>query len=155
VAESEDLVRQLGEGRRFDGSNARSRLLLVVGNTADEPFAGEPEARRLVLHEALAPEEEQEMVRLRRELEADLRERGALPLNDRGRKAVADGRLPEEGTRRPFDPVAALDSRALMIAGLRGYLEGAEEWRDRVERYAELQFRLDEETVALFVAPLR
>jgi hypothetical protein len=155
VAESEDLVRQLGEDRRFDGSNARSRLLLVVGTAADEPFAGEPEARRLVLREALDPDEEQEMVRLRHELEADLRERGALPLNDRGREAVADGRLPEEGTRQPFDPVAALDSRALMIAGLRGYLEGAEGWRDRVERYAELQLRLDEETVALFVAPLR
>jgi hypothetical protein len=127
----------------------------VVGAAADEPFGGEPEARRLVLREALDPDEEQEMVRLRQELEADLRERGALPLNERGREAVADGRLPEAGTRRPFDPVAVLDSRALMIAGLRGYLEGAEGWRDRVERYAELQLRLDEETVALFVAPLR
>ncbi|MCI3949067.1 MAG: hypothetical protein K0R11_1001 [Acidimicrobiales bacterium] len=155
VAESEDLVRQLGEDRRFDGSNARSRLLLVVGTAADEPFGGEPEARRLVLREALDPDEEQEMVRLRQELEADLRERGALPLNERGREAAADGRLPEAGTRLPFDPVAVLDSRALMIAGLRGYLEGAEGWRDRVERYAELQLRLDEETVALFVAPLR
>ncbi|HYV59867.1 MAG TPA: hypothetical protein VFA62_07335 [Acidimicrobiia bacterium] len=145
------LVRQYGPARRFDGHNARAQLLLRTGAGArDAP----PGSRRVALGEGLSRAERRELSRLEIEIRAYL-DAGRLRLDERGQAALARGELPELAAfqSQSADARALLDSRELNLVTRRRYLVLDGRWARRFDRYADLQQRADQETVALFVAP--
>jgi hypothetical protein len=153
VADDPGLVRQYGPARRFDGDNAQAQLLLGTGpGVRDAP----PGGRRVAFGEGLSRSERRELARLERRIRAYV-ESGRLRLNNRGQGAVARGELPNlaEMQSQGADVQALLDSRELALMTRRGDLVLDGSWARRFERYAHLQRRFDQETVALFLAPLR
>jgi hypothetical protein len=152
VADDPVLVRQFGPARRFDGRNAEAQLLLRTGDEARE---APPGSRPVGLGEGLSRADRRELARLK----TDIREyidAGRLRLNDRGQAALQRGDLPKlaEIQAQGADAQALFDSRELdvMIRARDLALDAA--WARRLERYADLQQRADQETVGLFVAPL-
>jgi hypothetical protein len=154
VAKDSVLVRQLGPGRRYDGRNARNELLMRTGDAALTPPEGSRPAARGT---GLSRGEQRELARLKRQI-GDYIAAGRLHLNAAGQAALARGDLPAlQGVFQSggaVDVQAVLDSRELLAVVDRhlAVLGGA--WSGRFERYAELQERFDNETVALFVRPL-
>jgi hypothetical protein len=154
VAKDPGLVRQIGPGRRYDGHNARSELLL---RTAGAAFTPPPGSLLVARASALTTDEQRELSRLRRQV-GEYVAAGRLRLNGDGRVALARGDLPvlrqQLQPDAGADPQAVLDSRELVVivdrheAALNGI------WASRFERYAALEKRFDTETVALFVRPV-
>jgi hypothetical protein len=154
VASDETLVRQLGPGRRYDGRNARSELLLRLG---DDARTAPPGSRLAVRGSGLTTAEQRALADLQRQI-GEYVAAGRLRLNSDGRAALASGEFPvlqgQLQSGASADRQALLDSRELITVVDRGeaVLHGV--WADRFERYAVLQKRFDTETVALFVRPL-
>ncbi len=153
VVDDAGLVRQLGPARRFTGRNAEAALLYRVGDGVRTAPRG---SRRVAIHESLDPSERRELASLRLRLAAHVDARGGIELNRRGRTALAAGDLPRtvrhaEAGAVPAD--ALLASRLVVVMVQRDLLVLEPRWAPRFERYAELQDRFDEQTVALFLRP--
>ncbi|CAN5617878.1 hypothetical protein BH10ACT1_BH10ACT1_35780 [soil metagenome] len=148
VTEDLGTLFQVGEQRRYTGGNARSTLLLREGSAA---LAGVPGARRVALHRGLDQDEQSELDTLRAQISRFVDE-GGLTLSERGRRGVASGRV----QALP----AAPDGEALLASGqLEGLIRGgglvlSPTWDRRLTRYAELQRRFSQQTVALFLEPI-
>jgi hypothetical protein len=153
VVDDPGMIRQLGPSRRFTGTNARAALSLRIG---DEARVTPPGARRVALHEGLTAEEQLELAALETRIEKYIRD-GRLRLNRRGREALRNGDLPtlrRHSLRQIVDPELLFSSREL-VWSVRQDLLVLDDRRAQVfERYADLQDRGDNETVALFLQPL-
>jgi hypothetical protein len=151
VVAERGLVRQFGPAREYDGTNARSELLLQTGDAA---LAGVPGARRIALYEALSDFEQRELDSLRAALVSALRRSDGVRLNERGRQAVADGTVPVLAAQlddSDLDVDALVGSGEIALMVDRGLIDSSEEDRALLERYATLQRAWDDQTVALFV----
>jgi hypothetical protein len=153
VVDDPIMVRQLGPARRFTGSNAETVLALKTGEAARARLPG---ARRIAMREGLAPPEQRELSRLTEQIVEYLRRHRPPRLDERGRTALEDGAFP---TMRRYlsgevDPEALVESRDLAAMVRAGLVVLDDPWARRFERYADLQTRSDDETVALFVRPL-
>jgi hypothetical protein len=154
VAKSSALVRQFGPRRQYDGNNADAELLLRVGDEA----AGEiPGARRVALHQGLSRNEQRERARLAAAISDYLTRAGSLRLTSRGRQAMDAGELPtlqRQLDGPSFDAAPLIASGELVnLVDDRGIEAGAA-WMYRFERYAALETRWNEQTVAVFERPL-
>jgi hypothetical protein len=153
VVDDPIMVRQLGPARRFTGSNADAALVLKTGEAARAPSPG---ARRIALREGLAPPDQRELSRLTDQIVEYLRRHRPLRLDEHGRNALEDGAFP---TMRRYlsgevDAAALVESRDLAAMVRAGLVVLDDLQARRFERYAGLQSRSDDETVALFVRPL-
>lgn len=153
VTDDPALVRQLGPERRFTGDNATAVLTYEVGEPALRPQEGR---RRVVLHEAVSQAERRELAALERQIADHLRDAG-LQLEPRGRVALAEGRFPTVARQLEAgfaDPAAVIASRELALMLRRDLVVVPPGWAERFARYADLQGRLDYQTIALYLAPL-
>jgi hypothetical protein len=150
VVESPGLLRHLGSDRRFTGQNADAALVLKRGEPAKLPLAG---ARRVVLSDGLSGVETRELSRLREQIVTYLRDT-PFRLTPRGREALQRGELPELRSASPVDPDAVFQSRVLVRLVRDDLIVLDPNWTARFNRYAELQTRFDNETLALFLRPL-
>lgn len=163
--------RQLGEERRWDGTNAQGLLRVVTGEFALLPRPG---AVQVALHEGLDQRRRLELFYLKEDVRRVVVE-GRLRLNADGRRVAARGDF--EGVR-VVDPGAGqagssgdlqIDAEAILaprwslfgehrrdlVAMVReDLLDVGGQLADRLERYADLQERLDVETVAVFAEPI-
>ncbi len=154
VVKDPTTIRQLGPTRRFTGSNADATLTYRVGNGTRKPPPG---SRRVALHEALSASEREELDELRARIAVYLAERDGLELNRRGRAVARAGKLPQSRAKasgQPVSPEALLASREVLYTVQEDLLVLDEVWAPRFERYARLQDRFDEQTVALFLGPV-
>ena len=149
VAGTPVLVGQLGSHRRFTGRNARSELLLRVGNDRLVLPAG---AVQVVDHQGIGPAERRELADLEAKIAAYIRQ-GRLRLNQAGRAAQqrAPGLFPD---LQHADPETLDASGELTVLFDEGYLDLDRSWAPIFERYAYLHNLQDVDTVALFLAPL-
>ena len=150
LVDEEGLVRQLGEGRRFQGQ-ADGRLYLEIGEQAraDPPIGH----RRVALVEGLSRAERTELGAVRGRADAAVRTRG-VELSAAGASALARGRLPvlaAAGARGAGD---LLRSRELVDMVLSGFIDPDQPGAALLQRWADLQHRDDTLTVAAFVGPL-
>ena len=143
--EEEFWVRQMGERRRADG-DARERLFLREGEDAETVPDG---ARRVAHVDGLDAGERRELESLKREL-ADL----DVELNDAGRAANALDPLPYFRDADP-DVAEMVDTGWLSIFVQGGLVDVPEDRRADTERYADLWYRWNRRTIALFIAPVR
>jgi hypothetical protein len=152
VARKPGTVRQLGPTRRFNGHNATAELYLVQGEGALEGPAG---SRRAALGEGLPAADQRELMRLKTQIGAYLQQRG-VPLNARGRAALAAGALPTlaASSEQTPDAAALMATRELDVMIRDRYLALDDVWAHPFRRYAELQHEWDQQTVALFVRPI-
>jgi hypothetical protein len=150
VYTDEGLVVQLGTRRRFNGTNARERLVFRLG---DDAVAPHDDARRVALHDGLTVAEQRERDDLQAEIGPYIQTHG-LVLNERGVRAVRDG------TITPIDPAIAADParlfaiRALSRFVTNDYLALDPVWKPKLARYVTLQTKWDEQTVGAFLTPL-
>ena len=153
VVDDPIMVRQLGPARRFTGSNADAVVVLKTGEAAR---ARAPGTRRIALREGLAPPEQRELSRLTDQIVEYLRRHGPPRLDERGRTALADGAFPTMRRYRSgeADAAALVESRDLAAMVRAGLVVLDDPQARRFERYADLQSRSDDETVALFLRPL-
>ena len=152
VAHDESLVRQLGPGRRFNGHNARSVLLLRTGDAALGTPAG---SRRVAVAEGMSARDRRALARVTAEVSAYIRQHG-LHLTLAGIAALRRGDLPNL-QRLPAgggDPTPLITTRELVAIVHLHYLLLDPPWTARFARYTDLQQQFDRETVALFVRPL-
>jgi hypothetical protein len=153
VVKDEGLVRQYGEDRRYDGHNARAEILMRTGDAADTA----PRGSHLVARtDGLTRAGRRERTRLADEIATAIRAR-QLRLDARGDAAVARGDLPVLASALAGE---ALDRQKLFASGElqtlvdEGFLaEGP--LQQTVRRWAELERRFNQQTVALFLRPLR
>jgi hypothetical protein len=152
VARDPGLVRQLGPGRRYHDRNAKAALLLRTGDATRQAPQG---SRRVALGEGLSAGDQLELSRLETEIGAYI-EHGRLHLNRRGQAALEGGGLPNlaQVLGGGLPPKALFTSRELDVMIREHDLVLDHALARRLERYAELQHHWDQETVALFVAPL-
>ena len=152
VAHDPMLVRQFGPARRYDGRNAKAALLFRQGDATLTPPVGSREAAR---GEGLSRAEQADLTRLKGEVKGYL-DAGRLHLDRAGQAAFARGDLPRlaEVQGQGADPQVLLDSRELDVMIQQHLLDVHGAWARRFDRYADLQHRWDQETVALFVRPL-
>ena len=142
--EEEFWVRQMGERRRADG-DARERLFLREGEDAETV----PEGARRVAHvDGLDDAERRELDALKRDL-ADL----DVELNDAGRAASALDPLPYFRDAVP-DVAEMVETGWLSIFVQGGLVTVPEDRRADAERYADLWYRWNRRTIALFIAPV-
>lgn len=145
VVDDRALVRHFFPHRRFNGRNARSVLHV---RTADGVRTPPPGSRRVAAHEGNRAAERGELARLRRRIQSYV---------DDGRLRFRPG-VEEKlsSLAEAVDPDGALRLEPSVV--LRLYREGNlvldDGWEQRFARYSELQRRNDDETVALFLAPL-
>ena len=142
--EEEFWVRQMGERRRADG-DADERLFLREGADAETVPDG---ARRVAHVDGLDEDERRELETLKREL-ADL----DVQLNDAGRAANEIDPLPYFRDAEPDIP-EMVETGWLSIFVQGGLVTVPEEQREDVERYADLWYRWNRRTIALFIAPV-
>ncbi len=144
------MIRQLGDSRALN--EAQSRLVLREGDFAFEPPSGGRVIARVL---GLDDRRRDELADLRAEISRYVRESG-LRLNDRGRAAQSIDALPfftSIGTEvRDVDPLIASGEIILIVRERLAPIDPA--WRDRFERFSDLQERWDHHTVAVFIAPL-
>ncbi len=153
VAKDPGVVRQLGPGRQFTGTNAKAALILRIGEAAVTELPG---ARRVVAAEGASGSDQRELSRIMSLLGAYI-ERNGLRLNARGEAVFQRGGLPNLSQLRAepgLGPANLFSSRELLLMINLHYLVLDQTWRQRVARYAQLQDEWDRETVALFVKPL-
>ena len=155
VVENGGLVRQFGPERRYDGTNARSELLLETGDAAR---AGVPGGRRVALYEALSPSEQDRLATLRNTLTTAFERDGAVRLTAAGEDALAAGALPVlEGQRAAgtFDPAALVASGEVRDMVEQDLITVGSQDRAAFREYAALQRVWDDQTVGIFVRPIR
>jgi hypothetical protein len=152
VAADPELVRLFGPGRRFNGRNAASVLLLRISDATRTPPPG---TRRVVLAEGLSHRDQRELDRLQAEI-GDYVAQGRLRLNARGQSALDAGRLPNLARFREqsLDVAGLLASREIDVMTVDHDLALDSTWARRFERYAALHHEWDRRTVALFVGPI-
>lgn len=150
VLADEGPVRQVGPSRRFTGHNARARISYLSGSATLTTPSG---ARRIAFHPGISDRERQELTGLQRLLGPALRD-GDLRFNAKGRDAVRANRLPTLAARGPLNPDAVYGSRNLVTAVRGQMLDLQGTLGRRAERYADLQFRADRDTVAVVLAPI-
>jgi hypothetical protein len=152
LVDNPGMVRQLGPDRRFTGGNAQAVLSLEIGDAARRRPAG---ARRVALHEGLTAPEQLELAALESRIERYI-DAGRLRVSPRGQAALED--LSRTGRSEPQgqgpDAEMLLASRAVVALVQADLLLLDDTWARRFERYADLQGRSDNETVALFLQPL-
>ena len=155
VVENGGLVRQFGPERRYDGTNARSELLLETGDAA---LAGVPGGRRVALYEALSASEQDRLATLRDTLTTAFERDGAVRLTAAGEDALAAGALPVlEGQRAAgtFDPAALVASGEVRDMVEQDLITVGSHDRAAFREYAALQRVWDDQTVGIFVRPIR
>jgi hypothetical protein len=147
------LERHLGPARHFNGRNAKAALLLRTGEaTLEAP----PDSRQVARGEGLSAADQRELSQLKTQI-AEYLAQGRLRLDRRGQAALERGTLPNlaQIQRSAVDPRVLLSSRELDVM-IRDHLLVVDDvWSKRFERYADLQHQWDQQTVALFVAPIR
>ena len=152
VVDIDGLVRQLGENRRFDGTNAEYRIFYRIGeDTLETP----PNATRVAFHHGLGLKEAYQMSRLKAQIADEMRA-GRLQLTDFGRTAIAQGRYAvlAAGLRGDVTAEDVFTARQFTSGFEDGVLDVKPPWTARFRRYVELQRRWDHEEVAVFVAPI-
>jgi hypothetical protein len=146
------LERHLGPARRFNGRNAKAALLLRTGDaTLETP----PGSRRVAQGEGLSAADQRELSRLKTQIAGYLVQ-GRLRLDGRGQAALERGSLPNlaQVQGSGADPRVLFTSRELDVMVRDHLLVLDDVWSKRFERYADLQHQWDQQTVALFVAPI-
>jgi hypothetical protein len=139
VVSNDDMVRQLGNARRFDG-HASGRLFM---RQSDAAVMDQPGARRVAIAYGLTDAEQRERDDLRAQISTYLATNG-LQLTEAGRHQPP---LPSDvQTLLPGVQIGALLEAKTIVLD--------DTWRPKFERYAELQQKWDAYTVALFLAPL-
>lgn len=146
------LERHLGPARHFDGHNAKAALLLRTG---DATLEAPPGSRQVARGEGLSAADQRELSRLKGQI-TEYVVQGRLRLDGRGQAALARGALPNLARVQTSgaDPGVLLSSRELDVMIREHFLVHEEVWSKRFERYADLQHQWDQQTVALFVAPV-
>ena len=147
------LERHLGPARRFNGRNAKSALLLRTGDATLSPPPGSREVAR---GEGLGPADQRQLSRLKTQIMEYLVQ-GRLQLDRRGQLELDRGDLPNlaQVQSSGVDPSVLFTSRELDVMIQQHILVLDDLWSKRFERYADLQHQWDQQTVALFVAPIR
>jgi hypothetical protein len=148
----EGLVRQLGEERRYDGTNAQNRIFYRWGEDAGETPPG---AVRVANHHGLGYQEHYQFNRLKEQIADELRA-GRLKLTPKGERAIARGEYGTLARALRGDATAeeVFRSRQFVSAFRDGVLDVKPPWTARFRRYVELQRQWDREEVAIFVAPI-
>ncbi len=152
VVDVPGLVRQLGENRRYDGTNARYRILYRIGeDTLDPP----PSLTEVAFHHGLGMKEHAQMNRLKAEI-ADEMDAGRLKLTAFGRAAIAQGRYAvlAAGLRGDASAADVFKSRQFTSGFEDGVLDVKPPWTARFKRYVTLQREWDRAEVAVYVAPI-
>lgn len=158
VQVDEQALRQLGTDRAWSGDPAVPALTVMSGELAVFGPAG---ADHLILHEPLDAGEVAELREVRESAAAALTS-GGLRLNDRGRRLAGEGSLPSVDRRRPsdVDGAKAVEAREYLFGTYRhdldvmvgeDLLDAGDAWAARLDRYLELQTRVDDETVAVYL----
>jgi hypothetical protein len=153
--ENGGLVRQFGSERRYDGTNARSELLLETGDAA---LAGVPGGRRVALYEALSASEQDRLSTLRGTLTTAFERDGAVRLTAAGEDALAAGALPVLERQRAadtFEPAALVASGEVRDMVEQDLITVGSHDRAAFREYAALQRVWDDQTVGIFVRPIR
>ena len=151
VFETDGLVRQFGERRRYRG-DADVRIWLVRGTAAlEEPLRQGVE--RIALVRGLDDEETAELARLERRLRQQAGDTG-LALNAAGRDAVRAGRLPAtaldpEPGQHPFEAIGDLN-----LAVDQGWIDLSPRQAGAYQRLVELRTRQFLGTLAVLAAPV-
>ena len=147
------LERHLGPARHFNGRNAKAALLLRTG---DATLEAPPGSRQVARGEGLSVADQRELSRLKMQIVEYLAQ-GRLRLDGRGQAALERGSLPNlaQVQGSGADPRTLFTSRELDVMIRERYLVLDNVWSKRFERYADLQHQWDQQTVALFVAPIR
>jgi hypothetical protein len=152
VVDVEGLVRQLGEERRYDGTNARYRIFYRWGEDAENTPPG---ATRIANHHALGVQEHYQFSRIKEQI-ADAVRAGQVRLTPKGERAVRSGEY--QVLARALRGDASADdvfrSRQFVSAFRDGIIAVQPPLTARFRRYVELQRKWDKEEVAIFVAPL-
>jgi hypothetical protein len=152
VVDVEGLVRQLGEERRYDGTNARYRIFYRWGEDAENTPPG---ATRIANHHALGVQEHYQFSRVKEQI-ADAVRAGQVRLTPKGERAVRSGEY--QVLARALRGDASADdvfrSRQFVSAFRDGIIAVQPPLTARFRRYVELQRKWDKEEVAIFVAPL-
>jgi hypothetical protein len=161
-------IRQLGDRRRWTGTNAVARLVVVTGDRAVAVDPPPPaEVRRVALHRGLGTRDRFDLLSLQEDLKAALRH-GDLRLDDRGRRVAARGDLLSVDAHDPrgsIDADAALavrdvpfgDHRRELVALIREDLLAPvadPALAAELPRYVHLQQLWDDTTVAVMIEPL-
>ena len=136
-------VRQLGSKRR-DHGDANARIFVREGDAARNVPPG---ARRIAFVDGLDMDEQGELATLERSL-VDL----PITLNGAGKAAVAAGALPAFEDRTPTaEELLSYGGLASLMRD--GLLVVPHDRADELARYADLRYRADRHTVALFLDP--
>jgi hypothetical protein len=147
----EGIVRQLGESRRADGTE-QARLVIVEGAPARRAMEG---GERVAFASTLTLADRRELVLLSNEVSDIIATKG-LPLSELGEAAAAVDALEVEPD--PFgvyrEPGRLVPYGALMGLVQLGLVEPDVADRETFERWAELRYRAERETVGLFVVPM-
>ena len=147
----EGVVRQLGEARRADGTE-RERLVVLEGGRAREPMPG---ARRVAFASSMTAADQRELARLTDEVSAII-ETDGLPLSALGEDAAEVGALPVDpdpyGVYRNAGQLTFVADLVDLVQ--LGLVAPEPDDRATFERWAELRYRAERETVGLFVVPL-
>jgi hypothetical protein len=144
------LLYQLGYFRHYDGTNARAGIVLREGDDVHSAPAG---SQLLAQHLGLDTKERAELDALVTQLTAYIDVRG-LQLNERGAAAVRHGDLVPFTADQVQDPASLFGSRVLVPFALGGDLQVDSNTAKQFARYAELQRRWDEQTVAVYLTPV-
>ena len=143
----EGIVRQLGESRRADGTE-RTRLVVRRRRAGDRADGGRTSGRVRVVVDG---RERRELARLTDEVSAIIATEG-LPLSSVGR-GRSRGRRSRDRTRRlrrvPQPGAAHLRRRTSSTSSSSGSSPPTPHDRERFERWADLRYRAERETVAL------
>jgi hypothetical protein len=163
VVDAGNVLRQLGEGRRWDGTNAVAALTIVAGDYAVFPPAG---VDVIALHQGLDEDERLELYSLRTDLSRAIAG-GALRLNEQGRRVAQEGGLISalDTGRAGLDAERLVEVRDDLFGQYRRDLVAiarehlvdvgaAAQWGAKLDRYADLQIAWDDDTVAVWLGPV-
>ena len=145
------MVRQIGSGRRADGTEV-TRLVLLEGDAATSPPEG---ARTVAFTEGVDAAQRAELVELRREVVAEATRTG-LQLNEAGRAAAAAGRIDFPPTvLAAGDDATELEQAGWISVLVRdGWIDLEPATAELFRRYAELDERQARFTAGLFELPI-
>jgi hypothetical protein len=153
VVDVEGLARQLGDERRYDGTNATHRIFYRWGEDALDTPAG---ARRVAFHHAFDVDDHYEFNVVKEQI-ADALRAGELRLTPFGERQIAAGRYAvlADALRDEASAEDVFRARQFVSAFNDGVLDVPPALVPVFERYVELQRKQDREEVAVFVAPIR
>ncbi len=152
VVDDPGMIRQFGPARAFDG-HADGTIVIEEGDNA---VAAQPGMTRVALHKDLDDSETAERASLQQQI-GDMLASGGLHLTANGERAVAQGKI------AALEPPAAggqPDPRGLLVGDqiremlANDWIQLDPTWKQRFERYADLQHRWNFQTVAIFLAPV-